>query len=168
MFENVIPCDIDEASVIFSANEQNDWDLSRYNSDKLRYYNLYKNEKCVEDYVTLNVSKYHRSLFAQFRFGILPLQIEIGRYRNIELSERICPVCNNSVEDEIHLFCQCPAYNDYRNTLFQSAQAYYSDFDHWDVFDQFVYLMSNQQKQVIRFLSRAMPKRTNHLYNRIS
>ena len=52
--------------------------------------------------------------------------------------------------------------------MFQSAQVYYADFYHLDVFDQFVYLMSNQQKHVIKFLSRAMPKRTDYLYNCIS
>ena len=121
LFDNIIPCNIDEASVLFSENDETEWDISRYNSDKLRYYNLYKNERCTEDYVTLNISKYHRSLFAQFRFGILPLQIEIGRYRNIELGDRICPVCQNGVEDEIHFLCQCPAYTAYRNILFQSV-----------------------------------------------
>ena len=168
LFENVLPCSIDEAGDTLSENEQIEWDISRYNSDKLRYYNLYKSEKCIEDYVTLNISKYHRSLFAQFRCGILPIQIEVGRYRNIDLCDRICPICNDSVEDEIHLLCQCPAYNGYRNTLFQSAHSCCADFYDWDVFDQFVYLMSNQQKQVIKFLSRAIPFRAERLYNHSS
>ena len=164
----IIPCDIDEANVILSEIDETEWDLSRYNSDKLRYYNLCKNEKCTEDYTKLNINKYHRSLFAQFRCGILPLQIEIGRFRNLALGDRICPVCNDGVEDEIHFLCQCPAYDDYRNILFRSIHGAYADFDQWDIFDQFVYLMSNHQRQTIKFLSKAIPLRSELLYTHTS
>ena len=74
--------------------DENNWDTSRYNSDKLRYYNMYKVDKNCADYLKMNITKYQRSLFAQFRSGILPLEIEFGRYRNIDLSERICKLCN--------------------------------------------------------------------------
>ena len=168
IFDNVIPCSIDDANVVFSIQDQSDWDLSRYKSDKLRYYNLYKNEKCIEEYLTLNISKYHRSLFAQFRCGILPLEIEVGRYRNIDLCDRTCLVCNNAVEDEIHFLCQCPLYIEPRTRLFQIANESHSDFHHMDVFDQFVYLMSNQQRHVVKFLSKAIPLRTDRLFNRAS
>ena len=82
-----------------------DWDFSRYKSDKLRYYNLYKYDKDAEEYTKMNINKYQRSMFAQFRCGILPLEIEVGRYRDIPLKERICQLCNNAVEDEIHFLC---------------------------------------------------------------
>ena len=168
VFDNINPCCIDEANVLLTEADHVNWDMSRYESDKLRYYNLFKSNKSTEDYITLNISKYHRSLFAQFRCGILPLQIEVGRYRNIELSKRICDVCNNAVEDEIHFLCQCPLYNDIRNQLFRQAHAEDATFPEMDVFDQFVYLMSNQQKHVVKFIAKAMPLRTECLYNSIS
>ena len=38
-----------------------------------------------------------------FRFGILPLRIETGRFVNEALDNRLCRLCNsNAVEDEIH------------------------------------------------------------------
>ena len=127
------------------------------------YYNLYKYSKETEEYLSLNIKKYHRSLFAQFRFGILPLQIEIGRYRNINLVDRICPICNISVEDEIHFLCQCPCYSDLRNRLFNKAQSVNTEFVNSDVIDQFVYLMSNLQRDVIKFLAAAVERRSSYL-----
>ena len=92
-------CDIEHVKRVLSEKESVDWDISRYQSEKLRYYNLYKSDKDIEEYVKLPVQKYHRSLFAQFRFGILPLQIEVGRFRNMQLNERICPISSAAVED---------------------------------------------------------------------
>ena len=57
----------------------------------------------------LDISKYQRSVFAQFRCGILPLEIEVGRYQDISLPERTCQVCGQAVEDEIHFLLTCDA-----------------------------------------------------------
>ena len=63
-----------------------------------------------EDYVLRLMSRYHRSTFAKFRCGILPLNLEVGRYRGIKAEDRICPVCKNGVETEIHFLFECDAY----------------------------------------------------------
>ena len=44
---------------------------------------MYKSGLEKECYLNLNIPKYHPSLFAQFRAGILPLVIEVGRYRGL-------------------------------------------------------------------------------------
>ena len=165
VFNNTIPCDIEYVKSILFEQDYLDWDTRRYKSDKLRYYNLYKCNKDIEDYVKLPVLKYHRSLFAQFRCGILPLQIELGRFRNLQLHERICPICNSAVEDEIHFLCECPLYSHLRSSLFESAQNNDSNFSRIDLLDKFVYLMSNQQRTVMKYLSKAVPLRTECLYN---
>ena len=65
-----------------------------------------------------NIPKYHRSLFAQFRAGILTLNIETGRYRNVSLPDRFCTLCDDSeVEDEIHFLCVCKFYSEYRSDM---------------------------------------------------
>ena len=87
------------------------WDLNRY-KDKLRYYNMYKYSREKEEYLSFNITRYQRSLMAQFRLGIIPLEIEVGRFRNIPLANRICQMCNSGVvEDEIHFLCECNHYN---------------------------------------------------------
>ena len=119
----------------------------------------------TEDYINLNIKKYHRSLLAQFRCGILPIQIEIGRYRNISLCHRLCPICKQAVEDEIHFLCQCPEYSEFRATLYRKANEAYPSFHNLDLFDKFVYLMSDQQREVIKYLAKAVNKRST-LINR--
>ena len=82
-------CDITFAQNALVEMDLVDWDISRYKSDKLRYCNLYDYDKGAEEYTKMNINKYQRSFFAQFRCGI-PLEIEVGRYRDIPLKKQIC------------------------------------------------------------------------------
>ena len=47
----------------------------------------------VENHVLYNLSTSERSAMAQFRFGILPLNIETGRFQNQPIEQRICKLC---------------------------------------------------------------------------
>ena len=47
----------------------------------------------IENYIKYNLSSSERSAMAQFRFGILPLNIETRRFRNEALDERLCTLC---------------------------------------------------------------------------
>ena len=164
VFHAVAQCDIEHAKSVIDECDSTNWDVCRFKSDKLRYYNLYKYDKSHEDYLHLNISRYQRSLFAQFRCGILPLEIEVGRYRDVPLAHRLCKVCKNDVvEDEIHFLCQCSKYSDIRNSLYAHAESSDSTFHLKDDIDKFVFLMSNLQKQVIRYLYNAVTIRTNYL-----
>ena len=100
---------------------------------------------------------------AQFRCRILLIQIEIGHYCNISLCHRLCPICQQSVEDEIHFLCQCPAYSEYRSTLYRKANETYPGFYQLDLFDKFVYLMSDQQREVIKYLARSVNLRSTRI-----
>ena len=111
----------------------------------------------------MNLTRYQRSIFAQFRHGILPLEIEVGRYRNVPLEDRICQICFTAVEDEIHFLCDCPAYSEKRNNLFRKATEIEPSFLNLDSIDKFVFLISNLQKPVIYYLIDALSIRTNNL-----
>ena len=164
LFDTLSPCDIDSVESSLSQLDSLEWDINRYKSQKLRYYNLYKYEKGNEEYLNYNISRYKRSLFAQFRCGILPLQIEVGRYRDVPLCDRLCELCEEgSVEDEIHFLCECSCYSDIRCKLFNQALSFDQLFLEKDNFDRFVFLMSNCQKATINFLSNAFSKRTKML-----
>ena len=52
-----------------------EWKNEMLMKPKLRTYKEIKNNFVVEPYVTNNVTKYHRSIYAQFRCGILPLHM---------------------------------------------------------------------------------------------
>ena len=126
---------------------------------------MYKYSLETESYLFFNIPKYHRSLFAQFRAGILPLNIETGRYRNVSLPDGLCTLCDDSeVEDEIHFLCVCKFYSEYRSDMYNAVTRYYADFNHLDQFDKFVYLIANEQKCVISFIVKAFLKRKRAMY----
>ena len=62
---------------------------------KLRTYVQIKESYNVENYIILNMSRQERSILAQLRCGVLPLHIEIGRFRNIPREKRTCSMCHN-------------------------------------------------------------------------
>ncbi len=62
---------------------------------KLRTYIKFKNVFEVEPYVLSFMGRQRRSYLAQLRNGILPLQLEVGRWTNKAVEERLCLICNN-------------------------------------------------------------------------
>ena len=60
------------------------------------------------------MSKGHESAMTQFRCGTAPLRIETGWYEGIPEEERLCPMCNDGVENELHALLECTLYNDLR------------------------------------------------------
>ena len=71
----------------------------------------FKNTIKEEEYVSCIKSRKARSLISQIRLGILPLEIEVGRFRGISPEARICQNCNMGVvENELHFICECVPY----------------------------------------------------------
>ena len=93
---------------------------------KLRTYILFMDIFEPETYIIKCMSRRRRSLMSQFRTGILPLEIETGRYvpifyktlkknRKCTANERICKLCRlNDIENEYHFLCVGPVYNSRR------------------------------------------------------
>ena len=112
----------------------------------------------LEKYITCNLPRIHRSLLAQFRAGILPINVEIGRFRNLPLEDRVCKLCNsvtNNIEDEFHVLCVCNAYNDIRTSLYNNISDINSNFDEYDDFEKFVFINNEYQVQLANFLLKA-------------
>ena len=42
------------------------------------------------------------------------LEIVIGRHRKLEVADRMCQICKNDVETELHFFQSCPKYSEHR------------------------------------------------------
>ena len=80
----------------------NEWQNEIKLKPKLRFYTTFKLTLGVERYILYNLTPSERSIMSQLRFGILPINIESGRFRNIPSNERYCPFCVNTVEDENH------------------------------------------------------------------
>ena len=89
--------------------------------NKLRTYNKFKQVFEVEPYVHKLMSRGRRSALAKFRCGVAPIRLETGRYENLPVEQRLCPFCETSVEDELHVVLICPMYNDLRMPLVEAA-----------------------------------------------
>jgi len=167
VFENGTLCDTSSMQSALMTMEINNWNITRHNKDKLRTYNLFKCDFECEEYVSKNFIRKNRALIAQFRSGTLPLQIEIGRFRNIPVENRTCYVCIGKIEDEFHMLCECTLYNDLRSLLFGKISAEDQGFVNMDIFQKFIQICGNHQRHLGNFLVKAMDIRKNYLFESV-
>ncbi len=74
-------------------------------------------------YLQLDLDRYDKSLLSQYRYGILPLEIETGRYRGLDREHRICTLCNEGmIEDQIHFTFKCPIYDNFRTEFIDTCR----------------------------------------------
>ena len=130
---------------IFKQN----WYSGLCNSNRLSFYNLYKNSFCLEPYLELiDVNKFRVAL-TKFKLSSHDLAIEKGRYTNIAREERLCQHCTlNVVENEYHFLLVCPKY---RSLRIKYLKPYYC---HWPNLKKFENLMSAKQKNQLFNLSK--------------
>ena len=84
--------------------------------NKLRTYRFFKEKFVYESYLNWgNFSQ--RRLITKFRISCHNLEIETGRYKNIPADQRICKLCNQNVEDEIHFLLECNSLSQARNQI---------------------------------------------------
>ncbi len=94
--------------------EKTEW-AEKVGYSKLDLLSSIKPEFGQERYLQLDLDRYDKCLLSQFRYGILPSEIETGWYKNSARDQRKCTllVCNcGSVEDQIHFAFKCPVYSD--------------------------------------------------------
>ena len=70
---------------------------------------------------------------AKLRLGILPINVELGRYYGTERQNRVCPLCNKgAVEDEIHILFYCEFYNEKRKVLYETVKKQLNNSDEYN------------------------------------
>ncbi len=94
VFEDKVVCDLNECETRLRDNECREWKSEVQSKPKLRTYVAFKYDLATESYVKIFLSKYKRSVLAQFRSGTLPVKIETGRFRQLKPEERICELCD--------------------------------------------------------------------------
>ena len=118
----------------------------------------------TENYVKHSRNRLERSLLAQLRSGTLPLNIETGRFRNIDIENRICMLCNrNVIEDEIHFVIECPLYDYCRSIMIEKIDN--QDFTHCSNEEKFVFILKKEWKSLGQFLKSAWEIRKCKLYS---
>ena len=119
----------------------------------------------VENYVKYNLTPSERSAMAQFRFGILPLNIETGRFRNQPVQDRLCNLCEfNEIEDECHFLFKCSLYNDLRNDWIRNITDKTPDFVEMDTTTKFKVIFANHHRITAKFILRSYNVRKENLF----
>ncbi len=137
---------------------QEKWLESVQSKPKLRTYKMFKCKLVPEDYVLRPMSRFHRSTFAKFRCGILPLNLEVGRYRGISAENHLCPLCKNGVESEIHFLFECNVYD--RGDFLQNHDV---DSVRLTNVDKLKILMDSHQKSTSSFICKLWNQRQSKL-----
>ena len=161
VYTDKIECDISACKEKLLENYSKQWKREVTAKPKLRTYAKIKEKFETEKYVKLNLTRPQRSMLAQFRLGILPLNIETGRYTNTPLELRKCTLCNtNKIEDETHFTLQCSYYKQERDEFLQKVKTRlgYSQAENIKL------LCSTQPRLFSKYLKIIWSKRKDSLY----
>ena len=132
---------------------------------KLRLYIEMKTKPSVELYVSSFIGSKFRSYMAQTRFGILPLAIEIGRFRGVPLNDRLCLCCTmNVVENETHFLFECSLYDTLRVQWISNMNVEQNELLNMTEKEKLTFVF-NKPKYTGRFVALAMDKRRHHIYD---
>ena len=115
--------------------------------NKLRTYRLCKSEYGVESYVKNGaIARGDRRAMAQLRCSAAPIRIEVGRYdhgKYIPAEQRICQICMDGVENELHVLFKCSFYDDYHEYLTNKAIGLNPGYEAYDDVQKFTYIMAD-------------------------
>ena len=68
----------------------------------------------MQSYLSKRIPVCYKKLICKLRVSSHCLTVETGRYKNVPLERRLCPLCNADIEDEFHFFLKCPHYRHLR------------------------------------------------------
>ena len=120
-FYNKQPINIGNITDTIHENARATWLDSITRKPKLRTYATFKSSFNTENYVKFCTNRQDRSLMARTRLGILPIMVEMGHYKNIPTTERLCESCGE-LEDELHFLLHCNLYVYQRQELVRKAE----------------------------------------------
>ena len=132
---------------------------------KLRTYGLMKHDIGREGYLVQIKNTKLRQKLTKFRLSNHKLMIELGRHTDLDKDERICQICHEEVEDEIHFMIKCKFYDALRKPLFDHCSQLRPQFLYYSDKEKFQYVMSTPAilNHMSKFLDDAMKDREIHL-----
>ena len=117
----------------------------RTKNKKLALYKDIKNVFKFEEYLDSIKHYNQRRCLTKFRISSHKLNIERGRYVNINRNERLCKQCESqNIEDEFHYLMKCPKYSDIRKKLFSAANETVRNFMQMSDQSKFLILLKNE------------------------
>ena len=125
--------------------EKTQWAIDVKKFSKLDLLAEIKSDFGAENYLKVDMDRYDKPLLSQYRYGILPLELETGRYKGIDRVHRVCTLCNDeSVEDQIHFTFNCAAYNHLRVSFNNTCNERIDGWDSMSDIDKIATLFENQ------------------------
>ena len=143
-----------ELNKICAENYDRFWKGKILASTKAASFNKFKNNITLEKHLHLNFNLKHKIALSRFRLSNHPLMIEKGRHLRIEKNERKCYFCKDKIEDEEHFLINCPLYSPSRLKLENVCTANCNRYNELNNEQKFIFLMSNEDENVIKQLGR--------------
>ena len=84
-----------------------------------------------------------RTAITKIRLSNHDLMIEKGRHQGLVLDERLCPFCENTIENEQHFLINCEIFSLHRTTFFTELTEMNQDFINLDEAAKFHFTMTN-------------------------
>ncbi len=136
------------------------------NMPKLRSFVEFRDPDSGGSLVRSNLKRNNRSLLAKLVAGIMPLEIEVGRYLGIPAGERFCTICNlNLVEDEYHFLFTCIAYQRECSWFYVQSVPIIGEFMLWPDSYKVKWLLQEEKiKEFGQFVETLYYKRRQILY----
>ena len=75
---------------------------------------LLKHQIQEKPYLLTNCNKFIKCALTKFRCGVSDIKVHCNRYKNLNIVDMNCPLCNSADEDEVHFVLCCPAFDDLR------------------------------------------------------
>lgn len=115
---------------------------------KLRTYRTIKSAYKIESFLIYNFDKSATQTFMKIRISNSKLFIEEGRFQKIPVNERICKLCNNGIEDEVHFITNCISLESIRANLFLMLSDIVPSFIHLSNEEKFNFIMMSKDYDI--------------------
>ena len=118
--------------------------------------------------VKANLPRGQRSLIPKLMCGILPFEVEVGRFVCKDKEERVCTVCGSQqIEDEYHVLYSCVALKPVRKAFYREYIPNYKGFKKLENRVKTKILMEAEMiKNTGFFIEQMFKKRRDILYNK--
>ena len=130
----------------------------------MQTYITFKKDFRLESYLLYVKDFKLRKLYSKLRLSSHDLEVERGRYQKprIPREDRLCKMCNVSIEDKEHFFIGCNAYDQLRQQYFKLIKYVNPQFN----LDFGTIMMSKNEKVIFyscKFLEKALLLRADSL-----
>ena len=134
---------------------------------KLRTYAKLKTVTGLEEYLNSVENVRDRTALTKIRLSNHSLMIEKGRHQGLQENERVCPFCDNEIENEFHFVMECNTFDVLRQQLLIEMMGTDNVFNELDDNEKFIFILSKPEASKIagEYLNKTLQIRSFLLEN---